>query len=59
MNKYRKIPKISPWAYIIIQRPFSERPIFGEAYIRREICVSKSIGLAHSRNEIYVCTCNM
>ena len=33
MNKYRKIPKISPWAYIIIQRPFSEKPIFGEAYI--------------------------
>ena len=29
------------------------RPIFGVAYVRREICVSKSIGLACSRKEIY------
>ena len=48
--KYRKIPKISPGAYIF-QRPFSrglflEGLIFGGAYLRREICVSKSIGLA-------------
>ena len=47
---YRKIPKISPGAYIF-QRPFSrglflEGLIFGGAYLRREICVSKSIGLA-------------
>ena len=47
---YRKIPKISPGAYII-QRPllsglFLEGPIFGGAYLRREICVSKSLGLA-------------
>ena len=47
---YRKIPKISPGASIF-QRPFLrglflERPIFGRAYLRREICVSKSIGLA-------------
>ena len=50
MAKYRKIPKVSPRAYIF-QRPFLrglflEGPIFGGAYVRREICVSKSIGLA-------------
>ena len=27
---------------------------FGGAYLRREICVSKSIGLAYSSKEIYV-----
>ena len=48
--KYCKIPKISPGAYIF-QRPslggfFLEGLIFGGAYLRREICVSKSIGLA-------------
>ena len=48
--KYRKIPKISPGAYIF-QRPFLrglflEGLIFGGAYLRREICVSKLIGLA-------------
>ena len=47
---YRKIPKISPGAYIF-QRPilmglFLEGLTFGGAYLRREICVSKSIGLA-------------
>ena len=47
---YRKIPKISPGAYIF-KRPFLrglflEGLIFGRAYLRREICVSKSIGLA-------------
>ena len=47
---YRKIPKISPGAYIF-QRPFlrglfMEGLIFGGAYLWREICVSKSIGLA-------------
>ena len=47
---YHKIPKISPMAYIC-QRPFLrglflEGLIFGGAYLRREICVSKSIGLA-------------
>ena len=64
MNKYRKIPKISPGAYII-QRPFLsglflEGPIFGGAckITRGEICVSKSIGLAHSWKEIYV-ICNL
>ena len=30
-----------------------EWPIFGGAYVRREICVSKSIGLACSGKEIY------
>ena len=50
LRKYRKIPKISPRAYIF-QRPFLrglllEGLIFGGAYLRREICVSKSIGLA-------------
>ena len=47
---YRKIPKISPGAYIF-EKPFLrglflEGLIFGGAYLRREICVSKSIGLA-------------
>ena len=46
----RKILKISPGAYIF-QRPFLrglflEGLIFGGAYLRREICVSNSIGLA-------------
>ena len=50
MHGYRKIPKISPGAYIF-QRPFLrglflEGLIFGGAYLRREICVSKLIGLA-------------
>ena len=45
---YCKIPKISPGAYIF-QRPFLrglflEGVIFGGAYLRREICVSKLIG---------------
>ena len=53
----RKIPKISPGAYIF-QRPFLrglflERPIFRGAYVWREICISKSIGLACSGKEIY------
>ena len=49
-GKYRKIPKISPGAYIF-QRPFLrglflEVLIFGGAYLRKEICVSKLIELA-------------
>ena len=56
-QNYRKIPKICPGAYIF-QRPFLrglflEGLIFGGAYVRREICVSKSIGLAYSWKEIY------
>ena len=47
---YRKIPKISPQAYIFerlfLRGLFFEGLIFGGAYLGREICVSKSIGLA-------------
>ena len=54
---YRKIPKISPEAYIF-QRPFLrglllEGLIFGRAYARSEICLSKSIKVACSGKEIY------
>ena len=47
---YRIIPKIRPEAYIF-QRPFLrglflEGLTFGGAYLRREICVSKFVGLA-------------
>ena len=50
-NVYRKIPKISPGAYIfqrrlILRGLFLEGLIFGGAYLQREICVSKSIELA-------------
>ena len=56
-KRYRKIPKISPGAYIF-QKPFLrglflEGLIFGGAYLRREICVSKSIGLAYIWKWIY------
>ena len=55
--RYRKIQKISPGVYIF-QRPFLrglflEGLIFGGAYLRREICVSKSIRLAYSWKEFY------
>ena len=55
-TNYRKIPKISPGAYIL-QRPFwrglfLEGPTLGGVYVRREIFVSKSIGLACSGKEI-------
>ena len=47
---YRKIPKRSPGAYIFqrlfLRGLFLEGLIFGGAYLRREICVSKSIGIA-------------
>ena len=33
-QRYRKIPKISPWAFIF-QRPFLRGLFFGGAYIRR------------------------
>ena len=54
---YRKIPNTSPETNIF-HRPFLrglflEGFIFGGAYLRREICVSKSIGLACSGKEIY------
>ena len=49
ITEYHKIPKISPAAYIF-QRPFLwglflEGLVFRGAYLRREICFSKSIGL--------------
>ena len=48
---YRKIPKLSPGAFIF-QRPFLrglflEELIFRGAHLRREFCVSKLIGLAN------------
>ena len=50
LSFYCEIPKISPGAYIF-QRPFLrglflKGLIFGGAYLWREICVFKSIGLA-------------
>ena len=42
--EYRKIPKISQGLYF--SKTLFEGLIFGAAYLRREICVSKSIGLA-------------
>ena len=52
-SAYRKIPKISPGAYTcIFQRSFLRGLIFGGAYVRREIWVSKVIGQAYSRKEI-------
>ena len=56
-SEYRKIPKISPGAYIFqgpfLRGLFLEGPIFGGAYERREICVIKSVGLDCSGKEIY------
>ena len=51
------LKNISPGAYIF-QRPFLGGLllvglIFGGAYLRRGICVLKSIGLAYSCKEIY------
>jgi len=47
---YLKIERISPGAYILqtpfLRSLFLEGLIFGGAYLRREICVSKSIELA-------------
>ena len=53
---YRKIPRISNGSYIF-QRPFLrglflDGLIFVGAYVRREVCVSKSIGLAYSWKEM-------
>ena len=41
-----------PWG-LYFSRAFFEGLIFGVAYARREICVSKSIELACSGKEIY------
>ena len=47
---YRKIPTVSPGAYVFqglfLRGLFLEGLIFGGTYLRRKICVSKSIGLA-------------
>ena len=55
--KYCKIAKISPGVYVFqrlfLRGLFLEVPIFRGAYVWREICVSKSIGLACSGKEIY------
>ena len=53
--KFQKM--ISPGAYLF-QRPFLrglfwEGPIFGRAYVPREICIIKSVGLSCSGKEIY------
>ena len=46
VQRYRTILKIGPGAHIF-QRPFLRGFFFfGGAYLQREICVSKSIGLA-------------
>ena len=42
-----------PWGWYFSKALFEEL-IFGGAYIRREICVTKSIGLAYSWKESYV-----
>ena len=46
-HKYRKIAKIhcKPWG-LYFSKALFEGLIFGRAYLRREICVSKPIGLA-------------
>ena len=47
---YRNFPEIGPEAYIFqwpfLRTLFLEWLMFGGAYLRREICVYKSIGLA-------------
>ena len=47
---YRKILKISPSAYIFqrlfLRGLFLEGLLLGGAYLQREICISKSMGLA-------------
>ena len=45
IGNYLKIPKISPGA-LYFSKALFEGLICGGAYLRREICVSKSIGLA-------------
>ena len=54
---YRKLPKISPGAYIFqwtfLRGLFLEGLIFGGVYVRREMCVSKLIKLACSGKEIH------
>ena len=49
--EYRKIPKISHGTFL---KALFEGLIFGGPYLRREICVPKSIGLAYSWKEFTV-----
>ena len=51
-TNYRKIPPKKP-RHLYFSKALFEGFIFGGAYLRREICVSKSIGLACSGKEIY------
>ena len=59
-KKKTKIPKNSENKPrdLYFSKALFEGLIFGRAYVRREICVSKSIGLACSGKEIYhFCLC--
>ena len=49
----RKIRGLYTFQRPFLRGLFLEGFIFGGAYVRREICVSKSIGLACSEKEIY------
>ena len=51
LNQYRKTENKPRGLYF--SKALFEGPIFRGAYLRREICVSKSIGLALSWKEIY------
>ena len=60
MNRVRQIPSNSEnkarglyFSKALFEGLFLEGPIFGGAYVRTEICVSKSIGLVCSGKEIY------
>ena len=52
-TNYRKIRGLYTSQRPFLRGLFLEGLIFGGAYVRREICVSKSIGLACSEKEIY------
>ena len=49
---FYKILQNKPWG-LYFSKTLLEGPIFGGAYLRREIFVSKLIGLAYSWKEIY------
>ena len=52
-RNYCKIPKIGPRG-LYFSKALFEGLIYGGACVRREICVSKSIGLACSGKEITI-----
>ena len=52
-TNYRKIRGLYTFQRPFLRGLFLEGLIFGGAYVRREICVSKSIGLACSEKKIY------